>query len=93
MLVTAWLIRRNIPHDDTLSDELNEGFTTENPEKYWLKYEVGGFPKPVRWQGWLCMVVLFSSPFVVIIFTRRRNSNGYCTHNYNGDYGSNHVKK
>jgi hypothetical protein len=70
MLVTAWLIRRSIPHDDTSSDELNEGFTTKNPEKYWLKYEVGGFPKPVRWQGWLCMVILFSSPFVVIIFTR-----------------------
>lgn len=70
MLVTSWLIRRSIPQDDTSSDELNEGFTNENPEKYWLKYKVGGFPKPVRWQGWLCMVILFSSPFVVIIFTR-----------------------
>jgi hypothetical protein len=70
MLVTSWLIRRSIPHDDKSSDELDEGFTTENSEKYWLKYEVGGFPKPVRWQGWLCLVVLFSSPFVVIIFTR-----------------------
>jgi CDP-diglyceride synthetase len=70
ILVAAWLIRRSIPKDDILPDELNEGFTTENPDKYWFKYEKGGFPKPVSWQGWFCDLILFLSPFVVIIFIR-----------------------
>lgn len=70
ILIVAYFIRRSLPKDDTLLDELDEELATKNPDKYWFKYEYGGVPKPVRWQGWVCNVILFSSPFVVIIFIR-----------------------
>lgn len=68
IVVVAFLIRRSLPKDDTIPDEFDEEFTDEKPEKYWFKYEKGGFPKPVSWQGWVCDLILFSSPVVVIIF-------------------------
>jgi hypothetical protein len=70
IVVAAYLIRRSLPKDDTLPDEFDEEFTNEKPDKYWFKYENGGFPKPASWQGWVCDLILFSSPFVVIIFTK-----------------------
>ena len=70
VLATGLLIRRSISKDPVLQNEFNEVFTTGNSERYWFKSGINGFPKPVCWQGWVSLVVLFLSPFVVIIFTR-----------------------
>lgn len=67
MLLIGMLIRRRIPKD---KDEFNEAVTTINPDEYWFRYEFGGFPKPVRWQGWACYIIMFLSPFIVLIFDR-----------------------
>ncbi|MCE7698763.1 MAG: hypothetical protein K8E24_007995, partial [Methanobacterium paludis] len=68
MIVFSLLIRRKISKEKALKDEFDEGFTTEKVEEYWFRYEIGGMPKPVRWQGWACYVIIFLSPFVVLIF-------------------------
>lgn len=69
ILVTGLLIRRGILKDEAIV-ELNEGLTTGNTEKYWFKYESGGGPKPVRWQGWVCGAIFFISPLVMVFFAR-----------------------
>jgi|WetSurMetagenome_2_1015567.scaffolds.fasta_scaffold178513_1 hypothetical protein len=68
MIVISRLIRRKISKEKALKDEFDEEFTTEKVEEYWFRYEIGGIPKPVRWQGWACYVIIFLSPFVVLIF-------------------------
>ena len=68
MIVIGRLIRRKISKEKALKDEFDEEFTTEKVEEYWFRYEIGGIPKPVRWQGWACYVIIFLSPFVVLIF-------------------------
>ena len=68
MVVISLLTRRKISKEKALKDEFDEEFTTEKVEEYWFRYEIGGMPKPVRWQGWACYVIIFLSPFVVLIF-------------------------
>lgn len=68
IFVIGRLIRRRLFKDNALKYEFNEDYTTRDPEKYWFKYEVGGMPKPVCWQGWVCYSIIFLSPFVVLIF-------------------------
>lgn len=70
-LLVGMLIRRRIPID---KDEFNETVTTRNPDECWFRYEIGGFPKPVCWQGWACYIIMFLSPFIVLIFDRNPNS-------------------
>jgi len=70
MLVIALFIRRKMFKDKALKDEFNEAFTTEKPEKYWFRYDVGVIPKPVRWQGWVCYGIMFLSLLVVLILDR-----------------------
>jgi hypothetical protein len=71
MILVTMLIRRRIFKD---KDEFNESAPTRNPDKCWFRYEIGGFPKPVRWQGWVCYIIMFLSPFIVLIFDRNLNS-------------------
>jgi hypothetical protein len=68
MIVISLLIRRKISKENALKDEFDEEFITEKVEEYWFKYKIGGMPKPVRWQGWACYVIIFLTPFVVLIF-------------------------
>lgn len=74
MVLIGWLIRRKISKEEALKDEFDEEFIRKEPEEYWFKYEIGGSPKPLRWQGWACCVVMFLSPFVVLIFDRDLNT-------------------
>lgn len=68
MIVISLLTRRKISKEEALKDEFHEEFTPEKVEEYWFRYKIGGMPKPVRWQGWACYVMMFLSPFVVLIF-------------------------
>jgi ascorbate-specific PTS system EIIC-type component UlaA len=53
--------------------ESNDAYAI-GPEEYWFIYEIGGMPKPVRWQGWACYGTIFLSLFVVLIFVRDPNT-------------------
>jgi hypothetical protein len=74
MVLIGWLIRRKISEEEALKDEFDEEFIRKEPEEYWFRYEIGGSPKPLRWQGWACCVVMFLSPLVVLIFDRDLNT-------------------
>ncbi len=65
------LMRRGISRADALKDEFNGVSTTRNPEKYWFRYKIGGIPRPASWQGWICYIISFLSPFIILISGRR----------------------
>ena len=68
IIAIMWLIRRRIFKDNALKNEFNEVSTKKDIKEHWFKYEVGGLPKPVRWQGWVCYSIIFLSFLVVLIF-------------------------
>lgn len=74
MVLIGWLIRRKMSEEEALKDEFDEEFIRKEPEEYWFRYEIGGRPKPLCWQGWACCVVMFLSPVLVLIFDRDINT-------------------
>ncbi len=71
VLITAligMIVRRRMFKDTELKNEFNEEHSTKkNTKDYWFRYEIGGIPKPLRWQGWVCYSLIFLSPFIVLI--------------------------
>lgn len=74
LVVISLLIRRRMSKDEVLKDEFDEEFIRKEPEEYWFRYEIGGRPKPLCWQGWACCVMMFLAPLVVLIFDRDLNT-------------------
>lgn len=68
------LILRRISKDNALKDDFDNEYNTKDPKEYWFRYEIGGMPKPLRWQGWAWYGIIFLSPFVVLIFDNDRNT-------------------
>lgn len=67
VILVSLIIRRRLSEDN----EFNEVYTTKrNINDNWFKYEIGGIPKPIRWQGWACYGIFLASPFLVLIFVR-----------------------
>jgi hypothetical protein len=67
LVLVSFIIRRRINKDNTLKNEFTEVNNTQRDIKeVWFKFEVGSIPKPVRWQGWVCYIILFISPFLVL---------------------------
>jgi hypothetical protein len=67
------LIRRKISKD-ALKEDFDDVYYTKDPEEYWFRYEVGGIPRPLRWQGWVWYGIIFLSPFLVLIFDNDPNT-------------------
>ena len=61
------IIRRRINKDNIFKNEFTEVNSTQRDIKEeWFKFKVGSIPKPVRWQGWVCYIIFFISPFLVL---------------------------
>lgn len=72
-VVISLLIHERLFKEDAFEEEFDESFITKEPEELRFKYEIGGMPKPVRWQGWALYGIIFLSPFIVLFFVRDAN--------------------
>ena len=59
VVLVSLIIRRRISKDNALKDDFNNAYNAKDPEEYWFRYEIGGIPKPVRWQGWAWFGIIF----------------------------------
>ena len=69
--LVSLITRRRINKDNAVKNEFTEVNNTQRDSKEeWFKYNIGSIPKPVRWQGWTCYIILFISLFLVLILNQ-----------------------
>jgi hypothetical protein len=64
--LVSLIIRRRINKENALNEFNEINSTQRDIKKEWFKFKIGSIPKPVRWQGWVCYIILFISPFLVL---------------------------